>query len=658
MLARRRGGFSELAFRWSDPHWLKRRRSTGSMFRPSSRLPFWSAPKWSARPGRRDGRSAASGSSIPSSAASSRQDLVFAALGSSIISCAPRFATNPSARNPSAPFSPHSRGTGLCRFAHRLRHLAIWPPDPKERQMTTAFDRRSVVKTAAAFVLTATVAKKGFAADAMTLGPEVPLSSDSLKARAQRVAGEPYAGPARPSPDIVAKIKYETGEKIKFDMDHALFADGPGRFPVSFFHLGMFFQNAVEAHVVDAGSAREIIYDQSYFEMPEDSIANKLPQGAGFAGLRIQEARDGALDWRKNDWVAFLGADYFRAIGELRQYGLSARAVALDVAVASKPEEFPDFTKFYIDRAEAGDSLTVYALLEGPSIVGAYRFMLTRTKSVTMEIDQSLFLRAGVTRFGLAPLNSMYWFSETKKETGIDWRPEVHDSDGLAIWTGTGERVWRPLNNPPRVITSSFADENPRGFGLLQRDRCFDHYQDGVYYDRRPSVWVEPKGSWGMGAVQLVEIPTDDEIQDNILAIWVPEKAAAAGSEVKLSYRLYWAADEPFPAELARCVATRLGKGGQPGQPRPKGVRKFMVEFEGPPLEALPFGVKPEPVLWASRGTFSYIFTEAVPDDVPGHWRAQFDFTVDGVEPVEMRVFLRAGDKILSETWLYQYHPF
>jgi periplasmic glucans biosynthesis protein len=83
-----------------------------------------------------------------------------------------------------------------------------------------------------------------------------------------------------------------------------------------------------------------------------------------------------------------------------------------------------------------------------------------------------------------------------------------------------------------------------------------------------------------------------------------------------------------------------------------------MVEFLGPPLEALPFGVKPEPVLWASRGTFSYILTEAVPDDVPGHWRAQFDLTVEGPDPVEMRLFLRSGDKTLSETWLHQYHPF
>jgi glucans biosynthesis protein len=524
--------------------------------------------------------------------------------------------------------------------------------------MTKDIHRRSVLKAAAALGLFGANSGPGIAAGALKLGPAQPFSFDKLKAMARRMAGEPYVGPVRPLPDIVSKINYEAWGKIKFDMDHALFAEGPGRFPVSFFHLGMFFQKAVEMNVVAGGNAREIIYDQSYFEMPADSVAKKLPQGAGFAGLRVQESRDGALDWRKNDWVAFLGADYFRSIGELHQYGLSARAVALDVAVAGKPEEFPDFTKFYIDQAETENSLTIYALLEGPSIVGASRFVLSRGKGVIMDIEQTFFLRADVARLGLAPLTSMYWFSETKKETGVDWRPEIHDSDGLAVWAGNGERFWRPLNNAPRIITSSFEDDTPRGFGLLQRDRSFDHYQDGVYYDRRPSLWVEPLGPWGKGAVQLVEIPTDDEIHDNIVAMWVPEKPAAAGSEVKLSYRLYWAADEPFPTELARCVATRLGNGGQPGQPRPKGVRKFMVEFQGAPLAALPFGVKPEAVLWASRGTFSYVFTEAVPDDVPGHWRAQFDLTVSGSEPVEMRLFLRAGEKILSETWLYQYHPF
>ena len=258
----------------------------------------------------------------------------------------------------------------------------------------------------------------------------------------------------------------------------------------------------------------------------------------------------------------------------------------------------------------------------------------------------------------------MYWYSETKKETAIDWRPEVHDSDGLAMWSGNGERLWRPLNNPPRITVSAFADNNPRGFGLLQRDRVFDHYLDGVFYDRRPSLWVEPLPGpsgegWGKGSIQLCEIPTDDEIHDNVVAMWVPADPVPAGAELNLNYRLHWLANEPYPSKLAPVWATRLGRGGQPGLPRPKGVRKFMVEFLGGPLRDLPFGAKPELVVSASRGTFGpYQLIEAVPDGIAGHWRAQFDLVVDGSDPVELRGFLKSGGETLTETWMFQYHPF
>jgi glucans biosynthesis protein len=282
---------------------------------------------------------------------------------------------------------------------------------------------------------------------------------------------------------------------------------------------------------------------------------------------------------------------------------------------------------------------------------------MSRTKGVVMDIEAALFLRKPIERMGIAPLTSMYWYSETAKPTAIDWRPEVHDSDGLALWTGAGERIWRPLNNPPRTMASAFSDKQPRGFGLLQRDRLFDHYTDGVHYERRPSAWVETLGDWGEGAVQLIEIPTDDEIHDNIVAQWVPRTPARTGQKVSFRYRLHWTAQEPFLPTLARCVATRLGNGGQPGTVRPKGVRKFMIEFLGDSLKDIPFGVKPEVVLWASRGTFSYLLVEAVPDEVPGHWRAQFDLTANGTDPVEMRAFLRLNGQVLTETWLYQYHP-
>jgi periplasmic glucans biosynthesis protein len=185
----------------------------------------------------------------------------------------------------------------------------------------------------------------------------------------------------------------------------------------------------------------------------------------------------------------------------------------------------------------------------------------------------------------------------------------------------------------------------------------FDHYLDGVHYELRPSLWVEPLDKWGEGAVTLVEIPTEDEINDNAVVYWSPKMPAKAGSAYRLRYRLHWTANDPFPPPLALCVATRLGRGGQPGKPRPRGVTKFVVEFLGGQLAGLAFGVLPEAVLSAASGRFSYIFTEAVPDGEAGHWRAQFDFTPAGPDPVELRLYLRLGNRTLTETWLYQYHP-
>ncbi|RZL66071.1 MAG: glucan biosynthesis protein D [Variovorax sp.] len=528
-------------------------------------------------------------------------------------------------------------------------------------------DRRSFLAAGSTSLALASLglSPEAMAANGLKLSQPAPFSFERLIARAQTLAGRPWVAEKPLAPEVLERIDYDAHGKIKFGTANALFRDGPGPFPVTFFHLGRFFQTPVHMHVLERaggdGFAREILYDAEYFTMPADSPARQLPDGAGFAGFRLQESRLGdqkKLPWENNDWVAFLGASYFRAIGELYQYGLSARGIALDVAVPDKPEEFPSFTRFYFEPpADGSSSMTVYALLEGPSVTGAYKFVMQRGKAVVMDIDSRIYLRRDVARLGLVPLTSMYWYSETIKPTAVDWRPEVHDSDGLAIWNGAGERIWRPLNNPTQTRASSFADTKPRGFGLLQRDRAFDNYQDGVFYEKRPSLWVEPLGDWGEGAVELIEIPTDDEIHDNTVAFWVPKAPAKAGSSYDLKYRLHWTDREPFPSPLAHCVATRLGRGGQPGQPRPAGVRKFMVEFIGTPLTTLPFGVKPELVLTASRGKFSYVFAEAVPNGVPGHWRAQFDFTSEGAEPVDMRLFLKNGEQTLTETWLYQYQP-
>lgn len=520
-----------------------------------------------------------------------------------------------------------------------------------------AFDRRSFLQILLAAGTARLIggAAPATAATGLQFGPPAPFSFDWLKQHARDLAARDYQAPPRPDPAIVGRIDYDAHGKLRYRKEFSLYRDGA--YPVSFQHVGMYFPKTVRMHAVEGGNAREVLYDPTYFTVGDDHVAAGLGQEpSAFAGFWVHEpAAKGDLD-KVEPWATFLGASYFRGVGELGQVGLSARGIALAPG-APGPEEFPDFTGYWFEPAGGPDDpVTVYALLDGPSVAGAYRFLLRRTTGVVMDVEASIHPRRSVERLGLAPLTSMYWFSETRP-TQADWRPEVHDSDGLAIWTGAGERIWRPLNNPAQISISSFLDDNPRGFGLSQRDRNFDHYLDGVKYDRRPSAWVEPRGDWGRGAVQLIEIPTDDEIHDNICAMWLPEAPHGAGSHIELAYRLHWLADEPYPGSLGRCIATRQGNGGQPGQPRPRGVRKFMVEFLGGPLAQLPYGALPEPVLTASRGSFSYVYTEAVPDDVPGHWRAQFDLTVDGAEPVDLRCYLRSGDTVLTETWLYQYHP-
>jgi glucans biosynthesis protein len=259
---------------------------------------------------------------------------------------------------------------------------------------------------------------------------------------------------------------------------------------------------------------------------------------------------------------------------------------------------------------------------------------------------------------GVAPLTSMYWYGENERRKADDWRPEIHDNDGLAIWTGKGERIWRPLVNPPVVQTNSFIDTNPKGFGLVQRDRDFKNYEDdGAFYEKRPGIWVEPKGNWGTGAVQLVEIPTEDETHDNIVAYWRPDGDLRAGDTRSFDYRLYWQNTEPaYPKNVAKVMATRLGRGGIPGQnPWPRDKRKFVVDFTGGPLAELKQRFDIKPVVDTSRGKIDNAYViKVVGTDL---WRALFDLQVEGNGPIDLRLYLQLGNRTLTETWIYQYFP-
>lgn len=487
------------------------------------------------------------------------------------------------------------------------------------------------------------------------LGPARDFSPHWLSHHAKQLASKPYKAPQYPQSAIVKSLNFDAMQKIRFRADHALWRGAPVPYPISFFHLNKYSPEPVRLHALENGHrgrlvSREIIYGADYFDYGSSGINPKPLAHLGFSGFRAMNSQSS-----NTDWLAFQGASYFRSSGADGQYGASARGIAINTAL-STAEEFPRFSQFWL--TENGATLTIYALLEGNSVTGAYKFDAVKHGGVIIDVHAELFFRADISRLGLAPLTSMYWYGENERRKAVDWRPEIHDSDGLALWTGRGERIWRPLIDPPHVLVNSYMDTNPKGFGLMQRDRDFNDYQDdGAFYNRRPGIWVEPHGNWGPGAVQLVEIPTEDETHDNIVAYWRPDGNYGNGDNLTLDYRLYWQDSIPgFSKDIAQTVATRIGRGGVPGVwPPPAGKRKFVIDFKGGALTKMPARFDIKPIVTASRGKIDNTYSiKVVGTD---RWRAFFDLSADGKAPIDLRCYLKLDDKTLTETWLYQYFP-
>ncbi len=491
--------------------------------------------------------------------------------------------------------------------------------------------------------------------EAQGTGAAQPFDYAQLKGKARALASTLYQAPNLSLYEPLAKLTYDEYNNIRFRGEHALWADEPSDFRIQFFHTGRTFGEVIHMYEVVQGRAREIQYDPAMYTYDRSGLNPSALKGrGGFAGFRLQSVSN----W-KADVAAFLGASYFRAVGDTRQYGLSARGIAVDTALG-RPEEFPRFTSFWFERPARGASaVTIYALLDSPSLTGAYRFIITPGATQTMDIDAALYPRKSIERLGVAPLTSMFFTGENDRRISNEWRPEIHDSDGLSIWTGTGEWLWRALTNPAQLRVNSYLDDNPRGFGLLQRDRVWDHYQDdNVYYDRRPSLWVEPRGStWGQGSIQLVEIPAADETFDNIVAFWNPKDPVKVGQEMLFSYRLYWGSQMPVSSPLAQAVATRTGIGGIIGQKRTFFSWHFAVDFAGGDLRGLAPGAEVEPVITVSKGSVENATAHFVPDS--GVYRALFDVRIadEDVDPIDLRLFLRIRGRPLSETWTYQWTP-
>ncbi len=488
--------------------------------------------------------------------------------------------------------------------------------------------------------------------------PPPPFSFDSLTDEMRALAAAPPAAPAPLNLDFLNALTYDNYRLIRFDPDRARFgALENSHFLLHAFHLGWLFKEAVQLYEVADGVALPMGFDTDDFIYERESRA-MVPQHMplpGVAGFRLHAPvnRPDLFD----ELVAFQGASYFRALGRNSAYGLSARGLAVNTGL-SIAEEFPRFTRFWVERPVPGaNTLTIWAALESASLTGAYRFTITPGLETVMEVTARLFFRAKVEQLGIAPLTSMFLFSERNRKNFDDYRPKVHDSDGLGITRADGDVLWRPLSNPPRLASAYFSETAPKSFGLYQRDREFDHYQDDeAHYEKRPSCVVEPVGDWGKGVIRLVEIPSDLEVNDNIVAFWIPEAPALAGESREFSYRLRWG-DIPFdPADdRAHVVETRIGEGGVSGVENTAGTRKFVIDFVGGLMDSLPHDAA-EDLEIVANATNGEIVTKVLSrNTTDGIWRMVLDVRPAGGDTVELNAHIAGYGRKLTETWLYQW---
>ena len=486
---------------------------------------------------------------------------------------------------------------------------------------------------------------------------------DSIQSRARDLANKPYVAPNKDTlPAWMGNLSYDQYRDIRFNPNQALWAADKLPFRAMFFHPGYLYREPVVLNEFTSSHQQQIRLAEAYFNYgPLVEKHGELPPDGGFAGFRLHSQLNSPEIF--DELITFQGASYWRALGKNQRYGISSRGIAVDTGVDGTTEEFPAFREFWLRKPDEKDTQArFYALLDGPSYAGAYAFKVLPGNETIVEVKAVIFARREVKRLGIAPMSSMFWFGENSRRRFDDFRPEVHDSDGLAIRMGSGERLWRPICNDSGKLEFSFFDmEKCDGFGLLQRDRRFNAYEDGeASYHLRPSLWIEPSSDWGPGRVMLMEIPTTNELSDNTVALWEPAKKPQPGDRIEFSYRQHWTMD-PDPSQAGgHVIATRSGvHDWQPEQ------RTVIVEFTGTPLQQNR-EIPVTPVVevlgdMASKIKIQGLTVQEIPDE---RWRVSFQIapSAEGgklaeVGPIELRCCLKRGDNFLTETWVHRVTP-
>lgn len=495
---------------------------------------------------------------------------------------------------------------------------------------------------------------------ALLLLTSLPLTAqafglEDVARQAEALARTTYQPPPPPDPALAA-LNYDDYRRIRFKPERAFWHGTGSLFELQFFALGGGFTRPLRLYELDGDTVKPLVIPGADYN--DEGVlppARSQAADAGAAGWRLKYPLNNPKVF--DEVIVFLGASYFRAIGADQHYGLSARGLAVDT-VGRPGEEFPAFTTFWLQRPAPGErGFTFFALLEGPSVSGAYRFVLHPGKNTTLDVSARIYQRKTVTTLGLAPLTSMFLMGENQP-VSHDYRPEVHDSDGLLVQTGSGERIWRPLINPLRPFVTSFAMDKLGGFGLMQRDRAFTRYEDlEAQYQSRPSAWVEPLGDWGAGRVELLQFHTPDETNDNVVAYWVPNRAPAPGMPLAIEYRMHWMLEGVPPAAGALVLQTRRGHGYHKAAIPPNDLQ-FQIDFVGGALQALPKDAAIDVVV-SGNDNVRKLQAHAYPNPQTRGWRVSLELErIDTAKPVELRAQLRtAAGVILSETWSYALAP-
>lgn len=475
-----------------------------------------------------------------------------------------------------------------------------------------------------------------------------PFTRDTVVNLARKLSEQDYQEPAE-IPSSLQALGNEQYNAIKFRDDKAVWVDQQLPYTMRMAQPGFFYKNAVEIATVQDGKATHIPYSADLFsvEPPSDQIT--LPtDDIGFAGLSLYTHLNSASDWVKT--LYFQGATYFYGIGRNQKYGVSARGLAVKTGTP-EGEEFPIFKAFWVERpTNDANSIVIHALMDSPSVTGAYRFTVRPGDDTVMDVEATLFPRSEISDIGLAPATSMFDFSLNGRRDIDDYRPEVHNSDGLLMVNGRNERIFRPLANPAKLQMSAFVDTSPIGFGLTQRDRDFSHYQDlDAHFEQRPSLWVEPLGDWGKGSIVLTEIPTDSEIHDNITAFWKPAKPLTAHKAFSYAYRLIWGKG---PAARADTVVVESTRRGRADVKEPTARRLFVIDYRVPGDGALPADL-PTADINASAGAISDIKVE--PNPAVHGYRLSFVLDPDDIDLSELRAKLNFIDQRPVETWVYRW---